>query len=448
MDLRAALHTRLHAAGILPHTPVLLAVSGGMDSMTLWHLLRATGQAHAVAHSNFSLRGDESDADTRLVIQQAQEWGITSHIRRFDTAAYAASEGLSIQMAARRLRYGWFGELMDAHPYTHLLTAHHADDRTETLLWNLLRSRSFEVLEDLPARHRRILRPLLGISRARLAEYARQEGVTYREDSSNALDAYPRNFLRHKVIPLLETLNPDLNGQFACKAAQYRQQQSVLVRHVLSPLLARLSNEQRFALAGWPDEEVQALGLEYWLWTRGVPQPLRAQAQTLLAARKGTCLHWEAQTCKLVREADELRWAPIMDTLPGSFSISTLPYSGRVQECYLELSRIQAPDRDTVRSTSHARQQYWDLAQTPLPWTLRPWQAGDSVRLLGAPGKRKVSDWLTDAQVPHSERARTWLLCDARGRIFYVYGLRIAHYCRLQAETAEAVSLSSRPAIP
>lgn len=193
-----------------PADRVLLAVSGGLDSMVLADLFHHIQHPFAIAHVNFGLRGAESDEDARFVQNRAEAYGVPFYQTRFDTATIAASRGISIQMAARELRYDWFASLLRAHGYAAVASAHHQNDVLETVLLNLIRGTGLAGLHGILPRQGAIIRPLLFATRDDLLAYATEHGLTYREDSSNADDKYARNRIRHQVVPTLTGLNPNL----------------------------------------------------------------------------------------------------------------------------------------------------------------------------------------------------------------------------------------------
>jgi tRNA(Ile)-lysidine synthase len=186
----------------------LLAVSGGIDSVALAHLLERAGFGFGMVHCNFQLRGEESEGDEAFVRQLAADLGVEIMVKRFDTEAYRAEQGGSVQMAARDLRYGWFSALMDKHEADGVILAHHADDQVETVLLNLLRGTGIEGVYGMADIREGFIRPLLPFTREEIVDFVRKEGLTWREDSSNEKDDYKRNFLRHRVIPLLHELDP------------------------------------------------------------------------------------------------------------------------------------------------------------------------------------------------------------------------------------------------
>ncbi len=196
---------------------LLVGVSGGIDSMCLAEKVRLSGEPFAVAHCNFGLRGAESNADERFVRTWASSHGITCHVKFFDTQAFASAEGISIEMAARRLRYHWFGELCRKHGYTGVAVAHNANDNAETLILNLLRGTGLRGITgmkasaflpdpdfgDIP-----LYRPLLGMTRADIQAFAAENDLAWREDSSNASNDYKRNKIRNQVFPVFAEINP------------------------------------------------------------------------------------------------------------------------------------------------------------------------------------------------------------------------------------------------
>ena len=193
---------------------LLLATSGGLDSMVMVDLFRHLPYEIAIAHCNFQLRGLESFEDKNFVENYAEANDIPFFVTQFDTEAFAKDYKLSIQVAARELRYSWFYELLDTKKYDYILTAHHADDNLETFIVNLVRGTGLDGLTGIPAQNENIIRPLLIFSRAEIENYAQENTIDWREDSSNASDKYMRNKIRHNLIPILKELNPDFLTTF------------------------------------------------------------------------------------------------------------------------------------------------------------------------------------------------------------------------------------------
>ncbi|NJO00753.1 MAG: tRNA lysidine(34) synthetase TilS, partial [Bacteroidia bacterium] len=194
---------------------ILLAVSGGIDSVVMSDLFNRAGFYFAIAHCNFGLRGPESDGDEQFVVQLAQQYGLAAYTNFFDTPAFARQSGISLQMAARQLRYEWLETLRSTEGYDYIATAHQLNDCIETLLFNLSRGTGIAGLSGIRSRQGRVIRPLLFADRESVAQYARQHQISWREDSSNRESKYARNLIRHQVVPVLKKLNPNLESTTA-----------------------------------------------------------------------------------------------------------------------------------------------------------------------------------------------------------------------------------------
>ena len=198
----------------LKESRILIAISGGVDSVVLTHLCHQLKLNISLAHCNFNLRGKESDADEDFVLQLAEDLELEVFIESFETEAYAKEHKRSIQMAARELRYQWFDELADQLKFDYILTAHHADDNLETFLINFTRGTGLEGLTSIPEVNGVFVRPLLPFSSHEIHEFAKENKIKWRYDSSNASTKYLRNKLRHDVIPILKEINPSLLQSF------------------------------------------------------------------------------------------------------------------------------------------------------------------------------------------------------------------------------------------
>ena len=218
---------------------LLLAVSGGIDSMVMAWLFREAGIEYSIAHCNFSLRGDESDGDEEFVAAYARTSSISFFSRRFDTMTYAGTHRISVQMAARELRYDWFRSLIRSEGFDSVAVAHNLNDNVETFLINLSRGTGLHGLTGMSPRTGDIIRPLLFATREEIASYASARGIDFREDRSNAEVKYIRNRIRHKVIPELEKVNPGILAAVA-DTMKHLSSDSSLVDTYLSQLSGQL----------------------------------------------------------------------------------------------------------------------------------------------------------------------------------------------------------------
>ena len=207
---------------------LLIAISGGLDSVVLRNLLSSLNFDISLAHCNFQLREKASDLDEEFVVNLSQKSSNQIFIKKFNTEEYCKENKLSTQIAARELRYNWFKELVKEHQFNYILTAHHADDNLETFLINLTRGSGLEGFTGIPKMNENIVRPLLPFSRDEILEYAKENTIEWREDASNASTKYVRNKIRHQVIPILKEINPSLLSSFEKTIKNLQESQQIV----------------------------------------------------------------------------------------------------------------------------------------------------------------------------------------------------------------------------
>ena len=262
---------------------LLVAVSGGIDSMCLMEKVRLEGGPFAIAHCNFGLRGAESDGDEAFVCEQAARHGIVCHVKRFDTEAFAQAQGISIEMAARRLRYHWFGQLCREHGYKAVAVAHNANDNAETLILNLLRGTGLKgitgmkaegVIPDPDFGDISLLRPLLEMTREEIEDFAREQGLSWREDSTNAQTDYKRNKIRNLVFPVFATINPSFIHTLNRDMERFAAELNLILKNGQNQ--GREGENQGLILKNGQNqgrEVAHALVEEEWEGTEAVKQP-------------------------------------------------------------------------------------------------------------------------------------------------------------------------------
>lgn len=421
---------------IKPTDRVLLAVSGGLDSVVMAHLFARAGFSFGIAHVNFCLRGAESDADEALVRALATQLNVPFHTTRFDTQTIADERGLSIQVLARDLRYDWFSTIAEQEGYTRIATAHHQNDVLETLLLNLIRGTGLTGLRGIPIQQGQIIRPMWALSRLQIKDYAVDHGLPWRNDRSNDDDKYSRNKLRHHVVPVLEKLNPNLLNTLSHTLERLRAADSVVTETLnrsreecieQNGLFQTIDLAKLTALSEWPfqlSEWLKAFGFSY-VQSRDVVRMV-GSGKTGQVFRSATHGVWHDRTGLisaplLIEEPFELVLQPASEgavTLPDGRQI-TYRYYNRPAD-------FQLASDPTIAQL--------DADKLPGPLTTRRWQEGDRFRPLHMPGHKLVSDLLNDRKVSLPERSRTAVLVSGE-EIAWVVGHRLAHGARVTEKT-------------
>lgn len=427
---------------------VLVAVSGGRDSVVLLDVLHRLGGRVAVAHAHFGLRPTDADADAEFVRKLAKTYRVPFHLERFATAAFAEKEKLSTQMAARALRYAWFAALCARHGYAAVATGHHAADAAETILLNLTRGTGLAGLHGIPARTAlpggaaHVVRPLLAASTDELHDYLVERQLAWREDASNQdTTHYRRNRLRHHVLPVLRELNPNLDHTLALSAERVRQAEALVAARVAEVAAEHLTVEPTvttLAVAALQNTSATALLLAELLRPYGFDY---AQSRTVAGALGGVSgTRFESATHRVVLDRGRLVITPKDLRAFGSTEIAAdateikLP-GGRVAR----LRRLPAADYQLNRKPHVAA---LDAARLSFPLTLRVWAPGDWLVPLGMRGKQKVSDLLVNQKVPATLKDRVLVLENGNGSLAWVVGHRLDDRFKVTAATGEVVEVS------
>lgn len=427
-------HLEKHFPEVL-EAKVIVAVSGGIDSVVLAHLCKKSGLNISLAHCNFQLREEESEMDETFVMELADALDLEVFIEEFETEAYANEKKISTQMAARDLRYDWFDELCQTLQFDYVFTAHHANDNLETVLINFIRGTGLEGLTGIPARNECILRPLLPFSRTQIEEYAHDNKLKWREDSSNQSLKYLRNKVRLKVIPELMKLNPQLLESFA-KTRSYLEQSHDLIEDYISAIFPKIAKEEDFGysfkikpLKTLPNTEAvmyalfRTFGFTEWEDVHG-----------LLDAQSGKMVF--SKTHRLIKDREELLLTTIPQDNDKSFEIREgeevvmLPI-GTFQ--FEEVSKITKEQKDKLIFVDYARLKF--------PLTVRKWERGDYFYPYGMQGKKKLSKFFKDEKLSLPQKENCWLLCSGED-IVWVIGQRLDGRFAVDDDTKNIISIS------
>lgn len=481
--------------GLLPEgEAVLLAVSGGVDSMCMADLFlnSSSDRRFSVAHCNFHLRGEESDADEALVRNWCGERGIIFLKKDFDTLGYAASKGVSVEMAARELRYAWFAEVCRRDGFTALAVAHNANDNAETMILNMLRGTGVKGMtgmkrvSPLPGSGASVIRPLLGFPRKDIHHYAVSHRLAWREDRTNADSAYKRNLIRNEIFPLFERLNPSFLSTLNEDMERFSQVQSAADEYV-----AAVSAEvARFGADGLPvidhRELVSKRNWEYVLYRLLEPFGFTSSvvadlASTLrvggtVSGRKFVANEYIAVTSareirvvagrsngsreaghfdrlsdrngrlsdrkggfsdrkgavrligELVEPHQPVEAASVIVGTPGTYSLNGISFSVSLSD---DVANVRTSPGETR----------FDTSALPFPFEVRRWRSGDWMRPLGMRGRKKLSDLFVDLKFSVLDKEKALVIADKGSRVLALLGHRIDDSVKVTKDTSSVTVL-------
>ena len=389
---------------------ILAAVSGGRDSVVLAELLHRGGYRFEIANCNFHLRGEESNRDEQFVRRLAEQYGVPCHVTQFDTDAYASEKKISIEMAARELRYEWFEQVRQERGLDLIAVAHHRDDAIETFFINLLRGAGLSGLCGMKAENGKVVRPMLHISREEIDRFIADEHLDYVDDCTNTSDLYLRNRIRHQLIPLMRELNPSFDSVMEQNLKNLSDANEIY-QAAVATMLGGIITHRQDGIDELPIAAIENLTPQKTLLFE-LLRPYGFNTDTVNEIAAG--LHSESgrqylsPTHQLVKDRETLQITPldckeqqprlnISDPIPRE-SITTLK-----------------TDKDNILCDA-------DLLKQPL--SLRKWRDGDRFLPFGMKGSRLVSDYFSDMKLSLIEKQRQWLLCDADGEIVWIVGMR------------------------
>jgi len=420
-----------------PDERVLLAVSGGLDSVVMAHLFQQAGFHFAMAHCNFSLRGVESDADELFVRKLAENFGVDYFSVQFDTVQHAAKHKYGIQEAARSLRYNWFQELCQKHPFARISTAHHSDDSIETFFVNLTRGAGISGLRGVPLKNGLVIRPLLFATKKELLGYAQACHIDFREDSSNASDKYLRNRIRHSVLPLMEELNPSFRKTLLKEMQHISDAGMVLDKFMLEQKRTSLHSDAfgyHILLKDLEDKEPLRFFLFEWLKDFGFRESAVLNLTEVLKKKAYPGKVFYSDGYELIVERDRLSIRAKQTTKEAP--VFSLEKETRVFESPFQL-RTELVAAATIPVIPDDPGLAWlDADKLRFPLILRKWRSGDRFQPLGMRGSKLLSDYFSDQKFSLAMKADTWVL-ESQGNIAWLIGYRIDERFKVECSTKE-----------
>ncbi len=417
---------------------LLLAISGGVDSVVLADLLKEAGCHFSLAHCNFGLRGTESDGDEQFVREYAHQLGVPLFCKRFEGVK---SQGESTQMVARNLRYQWFELLCKENGFTNLLVAHHADDQLETILMNFVRGTGVSGLRGMKLKQGHIVRPLLNFSREEITNYAKERGLQWREDSSNASTKYRRNEMRHKVIPLLKEINPSLLSSMGRMTERLSGVEKLFENSFQQFVNQGITFEGELIFVDTQVLENQVdslLVLSEFLQGKGFSfEQAKAvlQGGEMESGRQFFSKFFELTTdrkriiLRPLQSSDEDKTQLIFSD-EASYSVGSIQLNTSIHS------------KEKLRLQPLAEMAFLDFESLVFPLKLRNWKQGDRFRPLGMKGMKKVSDFLIDAKVPLVLKNEVKVLEDADGNIVWLVGMRIDDRFKMKDDSKRIFHIS------
>jgi len=425
-----------------PGDHILLAVSGGIDSVAMAHLFRIAGYRCSMAHCNFQLRGADSESDEQFVRALAFSLKMPFFVKKFDVDERMREEGISLQMAARELRYEWFEELLTEHGCDYLATAHNKNDSVETFIMNLMRGTGIKGLTGIAPGKGKLLRPLLFASREDIIAYRNERDIEFREDTSNMETKYRRNKIRHDIIPIMEQINPAFLETMTSNMDRLNE-----IHEIFSHAVEQARKEifkiepGRIRIDAAKLKMLKPLGT--WLFELFSPYGFsRLQCEgieKIIDAAPGR--HSISTTHQLYKDRSDLILVP---SKPESFdryyldsprNHSSLPFPMDVE--VLERHVLEKIPSDQLVACL-------DLDEIQFPLTIRHWMHGDYFFPLGMDQIKKLSDFFVDQKIPVPEKQRTWIMASGK-KIVWIMGHRIDNRFRITGTTTKVLLLRLQP---
>ena len=422
-----------------PEDKILLAISGGIDSMVMLDLFNRAKLKFAVAHCNFNLRGKDSDDDQKMVEEKAIDLIVPFHMTSFDTRKHAKSKGISIQMAARDLRKTWLESLMKVEGYKYIATAHHLNDSLETAIFNLSKGTGISGLKGIIPKSGKDIRPLMFATRKMIDVYASENALVWREDKSNASTKYSRNLIRHKVIPELKKINPSLEETFSHSMEKIAYAEQIFkegIKQLRDKLLEKSNDGFMMSIekiSALPDsgiilkEVLEEFGFNY-----------RQTRDLLCSIHNQPGKTFFSEKYKIITDRKFIFLSHRQDEFIDEISISKDTSSVCRPSLNISFEFIDFPVREFKGIEKIA---YIDYDKLQFPLKIRKWKHGDRFQPLGMQHKKKLSDFMIDNKIPLNLKEQVFVLLSA-DKIAWVVGMRIDDRFKVTRQTKSIFKIS------
>ncbi len=425
---------------------VLLAVSGGPDSVAMADMMHRMHVCFGICHVNFHLRGADSDADEEFVRHMAEGYGVQLFVLQADTQAYASKHGVSIEMAARDIRYSEFHRIMDQYGYSCTAVAHHQDDAIETLILNLTRGAGIRGLAGIKVKNGKIVRPIMCLSRSEIMQYLQERSLPYRTDLTNLESNYARNKVRNLIMPVLEQINPSARASMAESIRYLGMAQNIYAQDIAraaSMVTVHQDNTTRILIDRLMEYTEPECLLYETISQYGFGKHQCASIMRGITGESGRI--FGSKTHRIIKDRQTL----IIETLPSGESIRRLiqpseliPGTIRTPHHTLEISRIEPDQFHPIRDAATIFLDYHKLMQMEMPLQITGWQPGDHMTVFG--GKRKkLSDIFVDSKLNISQKENAEIL-RAGNTILWAVGIRASNMCLIDNTTTDILKITAK----
>lgn len=410
-----------------PGDYILLAISGGIDSVVMAELFHLSKLRFAIAHCNFQLRGEESEEDERFVKKIALKYKVPFFSKKFDTAGYAGDKGISLQMAARELRYKWFEKIRKEFHFSYISVATQLDDEVETLLINITRGTGLSGLHGILPKKGKIVRPMLFATRPEILRVAAEKNLLWREDKSNLSDIYVRNKIRHKVVPVLKEINPGLAHTISENVERIRDAEEIFRQRIEEKQAEVFMPVNRNGIMIPVEKILELYPLKTYLFEFlrpfGFNETVVKEIASSLQRQSGK--KFFSATHYLYKDRKHFIIKKIKSESKANEMNSVILVNKNTMRIPKPLSiKFRLADKKNFRIIKDEKTACLDYNKLRFPLILRTWKEGDSFIPLGMKGRKKISDFLTDKKVSLTEKKKIYVLVSF-GKIAWVAGYRI-----------------------
>ena len=437
MLLTRFVHNIVEKKLFTPSDRLLIAVSGGVDSVVLCDLCRSAGFDFEIAHANFQLRGRDSELDECFVKGIAEKFRVPFHVKKFDTNGYAERNKVSVQVAARQLRYEWFSELLQQN-LRYVLTAHHADDNIETVLMNFFRGTGIAGLRGIVPKHDNIVRPLLFASKKEVLAYAKEQKLSWREDSSNTSDKYSRNYFRNAILPMVYKIYPEVEAnlshnisRFAEAGELYRQAVEMQKKKLLEEKAGEVHIPILKLKKVTPLHTILFEVLNEYNFT---PHQVN-EVLHLMEAGQGSYI--QSPSHRIIKNRN---WLIIARNNNETAVHIVINDSDREVTFSGGILKIEKEDGNSFNIVNDPHVAELDQRHIKFPLLLRKWKAGDYFYPLGMRKKKKVSRFLIDSKLSRTEKEKMYVI-ESDKKICWVVGMRIDERFKITASTKKILKM-------